>query len=206
MCPKPYFLLTSKALWHRKCCPTLKADSHSYKINPCQAEFILRNIKYICISNYDALLPLCKGNLLVTSGFRSKRTSNIQLWCVVIFVASLNKFPHHAPGARFTNGFCITIQIRWKFRFTLTSILIQWTLQNFVHGTAAVLSWHVQKFVAIWWPATELWQGEVSIEFELRAKNVSETGPRRLLTHWHLLSHSADITLKNTLLQLMAWW
>ena len=74
-------------------------------------------------------------------------------------------------GARFTNGFSIAIHIRWKFRFTLTSILIQWSLQNFVHGTTAVLSWHVQTFVAIWSSATELWQGEVSIEFELRAKN-----------------------------------
>ena len=33
-------------------------------------------------------------------------------------------------GARFTNGFSIAIRIRWKFRFTLTSILIQWSLQN----------------------------------------------------------------------------
>ena len=53
------------------------------------------------------------------------------------------------PGARFTNSFSI----------------------------AAVLSWHAQKFVAIWWPATELHQGEISIEIELRAKIVSETGP-----------------------------
>ena len=35
---------------------------------------------------------------------------------------------------------------------------------------SCVLSWHVQKFVVIGWPATELWQGEVSIEFDLRAK------------------------------------
>ena len=75
------------------------------------------------------------------------------------------------PGPRFTNGFSIEIQIRWKFRFTLISIQIEWSLQNFVHGTTAVLSWHVQKFVVIWWPATELQQGELSIEFELRAKN-----------------------------------
>ena len=81
------------------------------------------------------------------------------------------------PGPRFTNDFSIAVQIRWKFRFTLISILIQWSLQNFVHGTTAVLSWHVQTFVAICWPATELWQGEVSIEFELQAKSVSETGP-----------------------------
>ena len=80
-------------------------------------------------------------------------------------------FRVYYPGPRFNNGFSIAIQTRLKFRFTLTSILIQWLLHNFVHGTTAVLSWHVQNFVAIWWPATELWQGEVSIEFELRAKN-----------------------------------
>ena len=37
--------------------------------------------------------------------------------------------------------------IQWKFRFTLTSILIQWLLQNFVNGTTAVLSWHVQNLL-----------------------------------------------------------
>ena len=62
-------------------------------------------------------------------------------------------------GPRFTHGFSIAIEIRWKFRFTLLSILIQWSQQNFVHGTTAVLSWHVKKFVSIWWPATELQQG-----------------------------------------------
>ena len=36
----------------------------------------------------------------------------------------------------------------------------------------------MQKFVAIWWPATELQQGELSIEFELRRKIVNETGPQ----------------------------
>ena len=75
-------------------------------------------------------------------------------------------------GPRFTNGFSIAIQIRWKFRLTLNSILIQWSLQNCVHGTTAVLSWHVQKFVVICWPATELWQGQVFIEFELRGKKL----------------------------------
>ena len=58
-------------------------------------------------------------------------------------------------GPRFTNGFSIAIQIRWKFRFALISIVIQWWQQNFVHGTTAVLSWHVQRFVAIWWPTKE---------------------------------------------------
>ena len=52
-----------------------------------------------------------------------------------------------ATGPHSTNGFSIAIQIRWKFRFTLISIQIQWLLQNFVHGTTAVLSLHVQKLL-----------------------------------------------------------
>ena len=36
------------------------------------------------------------------------------------------------PGPRFTNVFSIAIQIRWKFRFALISILMQWLLHNFV--------------------------------------------------------------------------
>ena len=46
----------------------------------------------------------------------------------------------------------------------------KWLLQNFVHGTTALLSWHVQKTVAIWWPAAELQPGKFPMEFELRAK------------------------------------
>ena len=74
-------------------------------------------------------------------------------------------------GPRFINGFSVAIQIRLKFRFTLASILIQWSQQVFALGTTAVLSWHVQKLVAIWWREKELEQGEFSIEFVLRAKN-----------------------------------
>ena len=48
---------------------------------------------------------------------------------------------------------------QFKFDGNFVSLSLQWSLQNFVHGTTAVLSswsWHAQKFVAIWWPATEL--------------------------------------------------
>ena len=98
----------------------------------------------------------------------------IQIW--------LNPFSCHKwsidnnAGPRFTNAFSIAIQIRWKFRFTLTMIIIQWLQQSLVYGTTAVLSWHVPKFVAISLAATELQQGEVFIVFELRAKFASETG------------------------------
>ena len=93
-----------------------------------------------------------------------------QIYCCGRFCGTQPRDPFH-------NDFSIAIQIRWKFRFTLISILIQWSLQNFVHGTTAVLSWHVQKIVAIWWPATELQQDEVSIEFELRAKSLVKRTP-----------------------------
>ena len=68
--------------------------------------------------------------------------------------------------SRFINTSPIAIKIWWKFRFIVTSILIQLSLQNVVQDTAAVLSWHVQKYVVIWWPATELQQGKFSIKFE----------------------------------------
>ena len=88
------------------------------------------------------------------------------------FQSELTFLVKWSPGPRFTNGFSIAIQIRWNFRLTVTLILIQWPLQNCVHGTTAVLSWHVQKFVAIWRTGAELQQGEVSMELELRSKNL----------------------------------
>ena len=78
---------------------------------------------------------------------------------------------HRVTGPRFTNA--------------LTSILMKWSLQNFAHGTTAMLSWHVQKFVAIWWPATELQQGEIFIVCELWAKMKPAPGPHWLM--WWML-------------------
>ena len=58
----------------------------------------------------------------------------------------------------------------------------------------SVLSWHVQKLVAIWWPATELQQGEVSIEFELRAKNRYQNGPRGPFISYFQLQRKSDVS------------
>ena len=78
--------------------------------------------------------------------------------------------------------FFIAIQIRWKFRFTLISILIEWSLQNFVHGMTAMLSWHVQKNcrdlmaskgLTARWSCHRIWIAGKKI--------VSETGPRMWL-------------------------
>ena len=102
------------------------------------------------------------------------------------FCNQLERKDREVNWPRFTNGFSIAFQIRWKFRFTLISSLIKWSLQNVEHGTTAVLSWHVQKFVVIWWPATELQHDEVSIEFQMNCgqKTVSETGPLAAIFWW----------------------
>ena len=53
------------------------------------------------------------------------------------------------PGAHFTNDFSIVIQMRWKFHSSLIQVVSMWSLSHFAHGTTAVLSLHVQNFVAI---------------------------------------------------------
>ena len=116
---------------------------------------------------FNSSLIMCRWLMRTSSGYAVY--CNLFTWTGDLYNFHLQK-QLSKPGARFTNGFSIAIQIRWKFLFILTSIVIQWSLQNFVYGTTDVLSWHLQTFVAIWWRATELWQGEVSIEFELRAK------------------------------------
>ena len=45
------------------------------------------------------------------------------------------------PGDHHTNGLSIAIQIRWKFRFTFTSILTKWSIKNLVYATTANLLW-----------------------------------------------------------------
>ena len=43
------------------------------------------------------------------------------------------------------------IQIRWEIHLALIQVVAMWLLWSAVHGaTAAVLSWHMQYFIAIW--------------------------------------------------------
>ena len=53
------------------------------------------------------------------------------------------------------------------FIFALIQILMKWSLHNFVYDTTAVLSWHVQNFVAIGSPTIELQLNEFPVEFQL---------------------------------------
>ena len=54
---------------------------------------------------------------------------------------------------------------------------VKWSLWYFAHVMTAVLSWHVQNLVAIWYPTMELHQNKFAIEFELWWKNHSWNGP-----------------------------
>ena len=92
--------------------------------------------------------------------------------------------PHvFQSGTHFNNDISAAIQIRWKFHFTLASILVQWSLQNFVHGTTALLSWHVQQYFAILWPTKELQQGEFPSNLNCGQQIISETEARSALCH-----------------------
>ena len=67
--------------------------------------------------------------------------------CVVITVLTPSfpwvPFSHEdyskRTWSRFTTGVSISIHILLKFRFTITLILIQWSLKKIVHGTTALL-------------------------------------------------------------------
>ena len=110
----------------------------------CLLAFMLSPSLFFCITNYYNLIYLI---------FRKYHT--FFFYCRIEYdTNTLYGFCWHNwkiiqgpvyPGPRFTNSFSIAIRIWWKFRFPFISILIQWSLQKFVHGTTSVLSWHVQK-------------------------------------------------------------
>ena len=52
-------------------------------------------------------------------------------------------------GTRFTNDFLLAIQIRWKVRITVISLLAIRSQQILAHATTAQQSCHEQNFVAI---------------------------------------------------------
>ena len=48
------------------------------------------------------------------------------------------------------------LHLNFGFRFALIHILMKLSPQNFTNDTTAVLSRHMQTFVAIWWSELEL--------------------------------------------------
>ena len=77
----------------------------------------------------------------------------LQHWLRWWFVEGIKSL----PVAHFTNDFSIVIQIRWKFHVAFIPIVAKWSLRHSAFGTAATLSRHAQKFVAIWYFAMELY-------------------------------------------------
>ena len=63
------------------------------------------------------------------------------------------------------------IPIQWQFHFVLIQIQIKKSLQDFVHDKTAMLSWHAQNLVMIWWLETDLQQKTLTNEFELQVEN-----------------------------------
>ena len=89
---------------------------------------------------------------------------------------------------RFTNGVSIAIQIRWKIRFTLTLILMQWSLQNFVHGT-------IVSCAKIWcdmMASNGITARRIFHWLNSGRKIVSETGPSLTIVYSTVYSGTAD--------------
>ena len=104
-------------------------------------------------------------------------------WCQKIWHQYLGQWPSshgivlphssyiHALVPILLTNFPSHFKCDGNFILLSSTFLIWWSLQNIAHGTTAVLSWHVQHFVAIWITAAELRLNEISIEFELWWKN-----------------------------------
>ena len=73
-----------------------------------------------CVSRYSSAYPLCQCGI------------------TGVFLRPISP-----------NNFSLRIKIPWKVHFVITQLLIIRTLQIFAHGMTAVLSCHVQNFVAI---------------------------------------------------------
>ena len=80
-------------------------------------------------------------------------------------------------GHRFTNGFSIAFQIRLKFRFTFTSILIPWSLQNFVHARQLCCCGMCKNLLRSDGQQQNYSKAKFPSNFDCGQKIVSETGP-----------------------------
>ena len=74
-----------------------------------------------CVKHMPCCMPGSLTNGFFLSRWRGKHSRHSQ---------RMHNLQFYVSGPRFTNVFSIAIQIRCKFRFTLTSILIQWSLLN----------------------------------------------------------------------------
>ena len=80
----------------------------------------------------------------------------------------------HRTQDHFTNDFSIVIQIRWEINSALIRVVVKWSLWNLANGTIAVLSCHLQYFVAIWYHTIGLYQKQLSSNLNYDGKIVRE--------------------------------
>ena len=60
--------------------------------------------------------------------------------------------------------------IRWEINSALIKIMMKWSIWYFAPDSLAWLSWHLQIFVALWYPTLELCWLQLVIVFESKSK------------------------------------
>ena len=156
-------VLPGAPLWKAMGLPKIsRVTCHVSRHSPVQSLICFPCLSFSCCILYHSIIdPALRKSPLLSCDIAAKTNGE------------------NMSGAHFTKAFLITIQIQWKSLFALTPFLTKRLFQNFSHNTTAVLSWHVQKFVAILLPVTESQQWKVSLEFELQGiKIICEIGPR----------------------------
>ena len=91
------------------------------------------------------------------------------------------------PGPRFTNGFSIAIQIRWKFRFTLTSTPLPWSLQTLYMARQLCCRGMSKNLLRSDGQQRSHGKAKFPLHLNCGQKNISETGPRRRLKYTYEL-------------------
>ena len=120
----------------------------------------------------DTLLELWYFVIEVEVG-SEKIISEVGSWSGVVSDRFLNVPCWQAKStAAADQGLVSLTDFWWKFHFGLTFILTKLSVQNFAHAVTALLSRHVQNYVAISLPETELQYMKIFIEFELWWQNL----------------------------------
>ena len=99
-------------------------------------------------------------------------------WCMpgsLISSFLWSRWRGNIPGACATCNFTYLARGPWKIHFALMYTLSNRSLRHFAHGTIALLSWHVQSYVAIPLPRTELQKLNFPSNLNYDHKIVDET-------------------------------
>ena len=116
----------------------------------------------------------------------SHQTNIIKINLKIMFVLFTSNHTNQGPVSptvfhRYSNSMEISFHSHLNFNRVIATFCF--------HGTTAALSWHVQQFVAISWPAMELLQCEISNAIELRAKkSLAKRAPGNII--WLHVHHS----------------